>query len=93
VETARATTHSRPTYETEGIIHYCVANMPGAVPRTSTFALTNVTLNYVLAIAAKGVVRAMREDEPLRRGLNVYEGAIAHREVALSQGKGWEAFS
>jgi alanine dehydrogenase len=93
VETARVTTHSRPTYVEEGIIHYCVANMPGGVPRTSTFALTNVTLNYVLAIAAKGVVRAMREDEPLRRGLNVYAGAIAHREVAFSQGKEWQAFS
>lgn len=93
VETAQVTTHSRPTYVEEGIIHYCVANMPGGVPRTSTFALTNVTLNYVLAIAAKGVVRAMREDEPLRRGLNVYAGAIAHREVAISQGKEWQAFS
>jgi alanine dehydrogenase len=93
VETARVTTHSRPVYEVDGIIHYCVANMPGGVPRTSTFALTNVTMNYTLDIANKGVVRAMRENEPLRRGLNVYEGVITHREVAVSQGKEWQAFS
>jgi alanine dehydrogenase len=93
VETARVTTHSRPIYEAEGIIHYCVANMPGGVPRTSTFALTNITLNYILDIASKGVVRAMRESEPLRRGLNVYNGVIAHKEVAVSQGKEWQPFS
>ena len=93
VETARVTTHSRPTYAVDGVIHYCVANMPGAVPRTATFALTNVTLNYALEIAAKGVHRALRENEPLRRGLNVFGGAIAHREVASSQGKEWRPFS
>jgi alanine dehydrogenase len=93
VETSRVTTHSRPTYEVDGVIHYCVANMPGNVPRTSTFALTNVTLNYALDIANKGVLMAMRENEPLRRGLNVYNGGITHREVALSQGKAWQAFS
>lgn len=93
VETARVTTHSRPTYTVDGVIHYCVANMPGGVPRTSTFALTNVTLTYVLEIATKGVAGAMRENEPLRRGLNVYNGGIVHREVAASQGKEWRAFS
>ena len=93
VETARVTTHSQPTYAVDGVIHYCVANMPGGVPRTSTFALTNVTLNYALEIADKGVGRAMRENEPLRRGLNVYDGGIAHREVAVSQGKGGSTFS
>jgi alanine dehydrogenase len=67
--------------------------MPGGVPRTSTFALANVTLPYALEIASKGADRAMRENEPLRRGLNVYNGAIAHREVALSQGKTLQEFS
>lgn len=93
VETSRVTTHSRPIFEAEGVIHYCVANMPGGMPRTSTFALTNVTLNHALAIANKGVVKAMQESEPLRRGLNVYKGGIAHREVAACQGKAWQAFS
>ena len=67
--------------------------MPGGVPRTSTFALANVTLAYALEIANKGVDRAMRENEPLRRGLNVYKGGIAHREVAVSQGKVWQEIS
>lgn len=93
VETARVTTHSRPIYEVDGIIHYCVANMPGGVPRTSTFALTNVTLNYILDIANKGVDGALRENEPLRRGLNVCNGIITHKEVAVSQGKDWRPFS
>lgn len=93
VETARVTTHSHPTYTEEGIVHYCVANMPGGVPRTATFALANVTLPHALEIADKGVDRAMRENEPLRRGLNIYNGGIAHREVAASQGKTWQPFA
>lgn len=93
VETSRVTIHSRPIYEVDGVLHYGVANMPGGVPRTATFALSNVTMNYVLEIAGKGVVDALRENEPLRRGLNVYNGMIAHREVARSQGKNWRAFS
>ncbi|MGH9322358.1 MAG: alanine dehydrogenase, partial [Vicinamibacteria bacterium] len=74
IETTKATTHSDPTYVDEGVVHYCVANMPGAVPRTSTFALTNVTLPYALTIANKGVVQAVREDASLASGVNTYKG-------------------
>src|SRR5499433_728124 len=81
-ETSRPTTHSAPTYVVYDVVHYCVTNMPGAVARTSTFALNNVTLPFVLALADKGYRRALGEDEHLRRGLNVYEGAITHRAVA-----------
>jgi len=87
VETARATTHSNPVYEVDGVIHYCVANIPGAVPRTSTFALTNVTLPYALEIADKGVEKAMQDNEPLQKGLNVFNGKIINEEVAKSQGR------
>lgn len=89
VETSRATTHAEPVYEAEGVIHYCVANMPGSVPRTATFALTAVTLPYALQIADKGLDRAMRENPPLRKGLNVHNGMIVQRGVAVSQGKEW----
>jgi alanine dehydrogenase len=92
VETAKATTHSEPTFEVDGVIHYCVANMPGAVPRTSTFALTNVTLPYILEIADKGVEKAMQGNRSLQKGLNVYDGKIVNREVADSQGKTWQEF-
>jgi len=90
IETAKQTTHSRPTYEVDGVVHYCVANMPGAVPRTSTFALTNVTLPYVMDIAGKGVEEALRDSSALRRGLNVFNGRIVNREVAASQNKEWQ---
>lgn len=89
VETSRVTTHAEPTYEVDGVIHYCVANMPGAVPRTSTFALTSVTLPYVVEIAEKGIERALRESPPLRKGLNVHDGLIVQPNVAKSQGKEW----
>ena len=81
-ETSRPTTHSAPTYIVDDVVHYCVTNMPGAVARTSTFALNNVTLPFVLALADKGYRRALGEDEHLRHGLNVYEGMITHRAVA-----------
>ena len=81
-ETSRPTTHSAPTYIVDEVVHYCVTNMPGAVARTSTFALNNVTLPFVLALADKGYRRALGEDEHLRHGLNVYEGMITHRAVA-----------
>jgi alanine dehydrogenase len=81
-ETSRATTHAEPTYVVEGIVHYCVANMPGAVPRTSTFALNNATLPFVLALAGKGWRRACAEDRHLAAGLTVHEGAITHEAVA-----------
>jgi alanine dehydrogenase len=81
-ETSRPTTHSAPTYIVDDVVHYCVTNMPGAVARTSTFALNNVTLPFVLALADKGYRRALGEDPHLRAGLNVYEGRITHRAVA-----------
>ncbi len=81
-ETSRATTHDRPTYVEEGVIHYCVTNMPGAVARTSTFALNNATLPFVLAIAGKGWREALREDPHLRNGLNIYAGSVTHPAVA-----------
>jgi len=85
-ETSRPTTHSQPTYIVDGVVHYCVANMPGAVPRTSTFALNNATRPFVLTLADKGVRRALDEDVNLRNGLNVYEGAVTYRAVADAQG-------
>ncbi|OMH33930.1 alanine dehydrogenase [Motiliproteus sp. MSK22-1] len=85
-ETTRATTHADPTYIEEGVIHYCVANMPGAVARTSTLALTNATLPFVLELADKGVEAALLANEPLRQGLNVYHGSITHPGVADSLG-------
>ena len=80
-ETSRPTTHSNPTYVVNEVVHYCVTNMPGAVARTSTFALNNVTLPFVLALADKGCRRALGEDAHLRNGLNVYEGKLTHRAV------------
>ncbi len=85
-ETTHATTHSNPTYYEEGVLHYCVANMPGAVPRTSTFALTNATLPYALDLANKGFERAIAEDAGLREGVNTYAGKLTYEAVATSQG-------
>jgi alanine dehydrogenase len=81
-ETSRPTTHSAPTYTVDEVVHYCVTNMPGAVARTSTFALNNVTLPFVLALADKGYRRALGEDAHLRAGLNVFEGKVTYRAVA-----------
>jgi len=80
--TSRATTHNDPTYVVDGVVHYCVANMPGAVARTSTVALNNATLPHVLALADRGLVRALRADPHLRNGLNVHGGHITHPAVA-----------
>jgi alanine dehydrogenase len=85
-ETSHATTHDDPVFEVDGIVHYCVANMPGAVPVTSTKALTNVTLPYVEAIADKGVARAIAEDAVLARGVNVVGGMITYEAVAHAHG-------
>ena len=90
-ETSRPTTHSKPTYVVDGIVHYCVANMPGAVPRTSTFALNNATRPFVLALADKGVRQALNEDAHLRNGLNVHDGAVTCRAVAEAQGIAFKA--
>jgi alanine dehydrogenase len=81
-ETSKATTHADPVYVIDGIIHYCVANMPGAVARTSTFALNNATLPYALALANKGFKQALLEDAGFRKGLNVMKGRITHAQVA-----------
>jgi alanine dehydrogenase len=86
-ETSRPTTHADPTYVVDGIVHYCVANMPGAVPRTSTFALNNATLPYVLALSDRGWRAALARDPHLRNGLNVCEGRITHPEVAAALGR------
>ncbi len=80
--TSRPTTHADPIFREYGVVHYCVTNMPGAVPRTSTYALTNVTLGYGLALADKGIEQAIAEDPALRRGLNVYHGKVTHQGVA-----------
>jgi alanine dehydrogenase len=85
-ETSRPTTHSDPTYEVDGITHYCVTNMPGAVPITSTYALTNATLPYVLALAEHGVGDALERDPGLRMGLNVRAGEITYAAVAEALG-------
>jgi alanine dehydrogenase len=82
VETSRMTTHSDPTYIEHGVVHYCVGNMPGAVPNTSTYALTNVTLPYAIAIASKGLERAVLEDPALALGVNAYAGALTNDGVA-----------
>jgi alanine dehydrogenase len=81
-ETSHPTTHSDPVYEVDGIVHYCVANIPGAVPNTSTIALTNATLKYALALADKGWQQACRDDEALRKGLNIVEGKVVYKAVA-----------
>ncbi|MDO6500761.1 alanine dehydrogenase [Photobacterium sanguinicancri] len=82
VETSHATTHSDPTYIVDDVVHYCVANMPGAVARTSTFALNNVTLPYILQLADKGYKQALQDDKHLLNGLNVYRGQITCEEVS-----------
>jgi alanine dehydrogenase len=85
-ETSKPTTHSDPTYVVDGVVHYCVANMPGAVARTSTFALNNATLPFTLALADKGWRKALAEDPHLRAGLNVCAGVITCEPVATAHG-------
>ena len=81
-ETSHPTTHSEPTYTIDGIVHYCVANIPGAVPHTSTLALTNATLRYALALADKGWKQACKDDSALMKGLNIVEGKVTYKAVA-----------
>ena len=85
-ETSRATTHDNPVFNINGVLHYCVANMPDALPRTSTQALTNATLPYVIEVAGKGWKQACKDNEALRKGLNIVDGKIVYEGVA-------EAFS
>lgn len=86
VETTRPTTHSDPVYLVDGVTHYCVANMPGIVPRTSTYALTNATMPYLIKLASEGVERALQTDPGLAKGVNVKEGKVVHRGVADAHG-------
>jgi alanine dehydrogenase len=91
VETAHPTSHSDPSYVVDGVVHYCVTNMPGAVPHTSTLALTNSTFPYLMRLANLGVREALRQDAGLAEGLNVWLGTLTHRGVAESQQRGWTA--
>jgi alanine dehydrogenase len=85
-ETSRPTTHAEPVYVVDGVVHYCVANMPGAVPRTATYALNRATLPFVTELADRGVEQALRTNEHLRNGLNVCRGKVTRREVAAALG-------
>ena len=82
IETCKPTTHQNPTFEVDGVVHYCVANMPGAVPRTSTYALTNVTLKYARMIAKNGVEKSISADPALKLGVNIYKGELVYEQVA-----------
>ncbi|MCB1475922.1 MAG: alanine dehydrogenase [Rhodobiaceae bacterium] len=89
-ETSHPTTHADPTYRLHEVVHYCVANMPGAVARTSTFALNNATLPFILAIAGKGYRQALRDDPHLMNGLNVHRGNVTHEAVAAARGRDYK---
>jgi alanine dehydrogenase len=88
-DTSRPTTHTDPTYTVDDVLHYCVSNMPAAVPHTSTFALTNATFPYVLQLANKGIEAACQDTPAICEGVNTYEGHITYPAVADSQGKSW----
>ncbi len=92
IETTHPTTHDKPTFIVDDVIHYCVTNMPGMVPRTSTMALSNATLPYALKLANLGYLKALRSDESLRKGLNVYKGKVTNRLVAESLGLEYTPF-
>lgn len=93
VETSRPTTHDNPIYEIDGIIHYCVANMPGAYPRTSTLALTNATLPYIKLLAKLGIERAINEDASIKSAVNTYKGEVVNRALAESMGMHYRSVS
>ncbi|HBY63116.1 MAG TPA: alanine dehydrogenase, partial [Solibacterales bacterium] len=90
-ETSRATTHTDPVYYVDGVLHYCVSNMPAAVPHTSTLGLTNATFPYVLQLASKGVAKACAESGPIAEGVNTHAGVVTYPAVAESQGRPWKA--
>jgi len=92
-ETSHATTHTEPIYFVDGVLHYCVSNMPAAVAQTSTFALTNATFPYLLELANKGLERACTEHAGLQEGVNTYNGHVTHRAVAESQGRQYRALA
>jgi alanine dehydrogenase len=89
-ETSHATTHSDPTYYVDDVLHYCVSNMPAAVPHTSTFGLTNATFPYLMKLATKGLERAVEESRPLAEGVNTYQGNVVYPAVAESQNREWK---
>lgn len=89
-ETSHATTHTDPIYYVDDVLHYCVSNMPAAVPHTSTFALTNATFPYLLTLANRGLEEASQESPAIREGVNTYQGQITYEAVAESQGKNWQ---
>jgi len=91
IETARPTTHSNPAYVVSGVVHYCVTNMPAAVPHTSTLALTNATFPYVMKLAQMGAEKAIRDDAGMREGVNTYRGHVTYAAVAESQGRASKA--
>ena len=86
LETSKPTTHESPTFVIDGVVHYCVANMPGAVPQTSTYALNNATLPFTLSMANQGWKAAMQKDPHLLQGLNVHKGQLTYQAVAGAQG-------
>ncbi len=90
IETAHPTTHSDPSYEVDGVVHYCVTNMPAAVPNTSTLALTNATFPYVLKLARLGAKAAIAEDKGIAEGVNTYEGTLTYGAVAAAQQREWK---
>src|SRR5205809_1313144 len=92
-ETSHATTHTEPIYFVDGVLHYCVSNMPAAVPHTSTFALTNATFPYLMELANYGLEGACERHAGLREGVNTYRGCVTHRGVAESQGREWRAMA
>jgi alanine dehydrogenase len=92
-ETSHATTHTDPVYYVDGVLHYCVSNMPAAVPHTSTFGLTNATVPYLLTLANNGLERACEQSPAIREGVNTHNGVITYPAVAESQGKKWSEFS
>ncbi len=91
IETAHPTTHSNPSFEVNGVVHYCVTNMPAAVPNTSTLALTNATFPYVLKLARLGAKAAIREDQGIAEGVNTYDGILTYAAVATAQKRDWQA--
>ena len=92
-ETSHATTHTDPVYTVDGVIHYCVSNMPAAVPHTSTFALNNATFPYLLELANRGLAGACAHSNAIREGVNTYQGHVVYQAVAESQGKPWRDFN
>jgi alanine dehydrogenase len=93
IETAKPTTHSNPSYDVDGVVHYCVTNMPAAVPNTSTLALTNATFPYVIQLAKLGAVAAVKANAGLAEGVNTIQGKLTYKAVAEAQGREYTELS